>query len=132
MKHREHFYIITNVLASSEGKTISELNFQNGITMSGVNLSTTPTLYYVKRGYFICTRGKSHIYKEGDTFTLQPREEYVLTSMDHSILLEFESSQPLADSSTIPSSLKYDERIAKLWVKCQPHAILNSRHAKQK
>lgn len=121
MNHPEHFYIITNVLASSGGKSISELRFQCGITMSGRNLCKTPTLYYVKRGYFICTRTRSVTYKEGDTFTIQPEEEFVLTSMDHSILLEFESSVP--EFHKVPSPVKNESIYTKLWVKCRPETL---------
>jgi len=91
MNHPEYFYIITTNLASSGGKSINELKFQNGISMTGKNLSKTPTLYYVKRGYFICNQ---NVYKEGDTFTFNSEQEYTITSMDNSILLEFESSLP--------------------------------------
>jgi hypothetical protein len=106
MNHPEYFYIITTTLASSDGKSINELKFQNGISMTGRNLSKTPTLYYVKKGYLIC---KQNVYKEGDTFTINPEQEYTLKSMDNSILLEFESSFPEA-------TYKKTEK-PKLWVR---------------
>ena len=121
MKHPEHFYIVTDVLASSGGKSISELKFQYGVTMSGRNLSKTPNLYYVKRGYFICTRNDSVTYKEGDTFTVEPGENFILTSMDHSILLEFESSVP--EFHKVPSPANNDSIYTKLWVKCRPETL---------
>jgi len=106
MNHPEYFYIITTTLASSDGKRINELKFQNGISMTGRNLSKTPTLYYVKKGYFICNQ---NVYKEGDTFTFNPDQEYTIKSMDNSILLEFESS--------LPEAIYKTTKKPKLWVR---------------
>ena len=106
MNHPEYFYIITTTLASSDGKCINELKFQNGISMTGKNLCKTPTLYYVKKGYFICNQ---NVYKEGDTFTFNPEQEYTIKSMDIIILLEFDSS--------LPEAIYKTTKKPKLWVR---------------
>jgi len=134
MNHKEYSYIITNTLASSGGKSIFELKFRNGITMSGTNLSSTPTLYYVKKGVFLCSIRESNMFTEGDTFTLEPGQSYIITSMEASVLLEFESSVP--EFHKVQGhpfmSQEYCNQPTKLWVQRRPEPFLERRAFKMR
>ena len=134
MNHKEYSYIITNTLASSGGKSIFELKFRNSITMSGTNLSSTPTLYYVKKGVFLCSILESNMFYEGDTFTVEAGQSYIITSMEASVLLEFESSAPefhkIQGYPLVPQDSS--KKPTKLWVQRHPEPFLERRAFKMR
>jgi len=113
--------IVTTLLTNSQDKSIYQLDFQDGVTMEGKNLSKTPTLYYVKKGTFACGPKDIRIFKEGDTFSFKPNESYILVSSGDASLLEFESSLPQATYDEETKMMNEDDicKKSKLWVQCR-------------
>jgi len=121
----------TTRLTSSQDKSIYQLDFQDGVTMEGKNLTKTPTLYYVKKGMFACGRKNMkdiRIFKEGDTFSFEAQESYILVSSGDASLLEFESSLPQATYDEETKMMNEDDicKKSKLWVQCSRNFPLNS------
>ena len=87
--------IKSTTLATLEGKSIFQLDFQKDIVIVGRNLSKTPNLYYVKSGCFILMDNNTETtVKESDTFTIGQDQSYTIKCVNEGSLLEFESSTP--------------------------------------